>query len=101
VREEEERLEAKLEWCSKIFDLMEKRVELLTQREEMLADAADPSRLTAKGNRDVGRLLREEKLRAKVNKDLPKMNKRCVATTACASNAYPEAPCRVPAMLPP
>eukprot|EP00966_Prymnesium_polylepis_P256147 5916885-Prymnesium_polylepis.1 len=54
---------------------MAKRSETLAQRTEMLAAAADPSRLTDRAKRDPGRLLREEKLRNAIEKALPNWNK--------------------------
>lgn len=80
VEEEERRLKAKLESSvlgkslADVLGLMAKREGILSERAEMLAAKDDPSRLTSR--RDPGRLLREEKLRNKVEKDLPKMNKR-------------------------
>ena len=53
---------------------MERRGEILAQRAEMIANQKDPSRLLNK--RDGGRLLREEKLRMAVEKELPFLNKK-------------------------
>lgn len=48
--------------------------ELLDEMQQLEANANDPSRLTAKGQRrDPGRLLREEKTRKRVAKDKPKV----------------------------
>ncbi|KAL1526482.1 hypothetical protein AB1Y20_015192 [Prymnesium parvum] len=90
VEEEEHRLQVRLKECEKMLQLMSKREEILAQRAEMIAAAADPSRLTDRGKRDPGRLLREEKLRVKVEKDLPKMNKRLRELSAEWSAAHPD-----------
>ena len=68
--------------------LMKKRVDTLAERTEMLEAAADPSRLTARGKYNPGQLLREEKLRNKIEKGLPKWNKelRDMAAEWCAAH---------------
>ncbi|KAL7004320.1 Microtubule bundling protein [Cystobasidiomycetes sp. EMM_F5] len=54
--------------------------ELLDEMQQLEANANDPSRLTAKGQRrDPGRLLREEKTRKRVAKDKPKVEQELLA----------------------
>ena len=74
VEEEERRLKTKLDSCTEAISKMERRAEILEQRDEMIANQKDPSRLLNK--RDGGRLLREEKLRKAVEKELPFLNKK-------------------------
>jgi hypothetical protein len=56
VEAEEKRLKAKLEGCTEMITKMERRAEILAQRDEMLEQQKDPSRLLNK--RDGGRLVR-------------------------------------------
>lgn len=50
----------------KYFDISE-------EEKELAAAASDQSRLLGRGQRDPGRLLREEKMRKRVNKEKPRV----------------------------
>eukprot|EP01117_Protostelium_nocturnum_P012891 TRINITY_DN476_c1_g1_i1.p1 TRINITY_DN476_c1_g1~~TRINITY_DN476_c1_g1_i1.p1 ORF type:complete len:703 (+),score=314.31 TRINITY_DN476_c1_g1_i1:89-2110(+) len=68
-------LEEKAEKMRPILSLIQKREDLLKEKEEFLAISSDPARLLSK-KRDPGRLLREEKMRKVIEKELPKMEKK-------------------------
>lgn len=71
------RLEALKEQRAPILQLVDKHRELLAEREALSASSQDASRLMARGNkgerRDPGKLLREEKMRKRIAKELPKL----------------------------
>lgn len=71
------RLEALKEQRAPTLQLIEKHRSLIKDREDLAASSQDASRLLAKGTkgekRDPTRLLREEKMRKRIAKDLPKV----------------------------
>ncbi|KAL8837510.1 MAG: hypothetical protein Q9170_002503 [Blastenia crenularia] len=71
------RLEALKEQRAPTLQLIEKHKSLVKDREDLAASSQDASRLLAKGTkgekRDPTRLLREEKMRKRIAKDLPKV----------------------------
>lgn len=71
---EKARLQAEQNSKTEVLERMEKYFALLSQMAELQASANDPARLTGKGQRgDPGRLLREEKIRKRVQKEKPKL----------------------------
>ncbi|KAL8900693.1 MAG: hypothetical protein Q9192_000943 [Flavoplaca navasiana] len=72
-----ERLEALKEQRAPTLQLIDKHKSLIKDREDLSASSQDASRLLAKGTkgekRDPTRLLREEKMRKRIAKDLPKV----------------------------
>ena len=67
-------LERLLEERGPILSLIERHRSLLDDREQLSISSNDASRLTARGGaRDPTRLLREEKMRKRIAKDLPKV----------------------------
>ena len=65
---EERRMKAPLlASIKKYFDICE-------EEKELAAAASDQSRLTGRGPRDPGRLLREEKMRKRVQKEKPRVS---------------------------
>lgn len=71
------RLEALKEQRAPILAYVDRHRALIQEREDLEASAKDASRLMAKGQkgekRDPGKLLREEKMRKRIAKDLPKI----------------------------
>jgi len=71
------RLEALKEQRAPTLQLIEKHRSLINDRDELAASSQDASRLMARGTkgekRDPTRLLREEKMRKRISKDLPKI----------------------------
>jgi protein regulator of cytokinesis 1 len=68
-----ERLENLWDERAPIISLVEKHMELMSEKEELAASAQDSSRLLSRGPRDPTRLLREEKTRKRLAKELPKI----------------------------
>ncbi|KAL8813050.1 MAG: hypothetical protein Q9200_000572 [Gallowayella weberi] len=72
-----ERLETLKEQRAPTLQLIDKHKSLIKDREDLAASSQDASRLLAKGTkgekRDPTRLLREEKMRKRITKDLPKV----------------------------
>ncbi|EKG15638.1 Microtubule-associated protein MAP65/ASE1-type [Macrophomina phaseolina MS6] len=72
-----DRLEALREQRAPILALLDKHKSLLQDRDELNASAQDASRLMGRGQkgerRDPGKLLREEKMRKRIAKELPKV----------------------------
>ncbi|KAF4308575.1 Microtubule-associated protein MAP65/ASE1-type [Botryosphaeria dothidea] len=72
-----DRLEALREQRAPILALIDKHKTLLNERDELNASAQDASRLMGRGQkgerRDPGKLLREEKMRKRIAKELPKV----------------------------
>ncbi|KAL8768934.1 MAG: hypothetical protein Q9209_004989 [Squamulea sp. 1 TL-2023] len=72
-----ERLEVLKEQRAPTLQLIDKHKSLIKDREDLAASSQDASRLLAKGTkgekRDPTRLLREEKMRKRITKDLPKV----------------------------
>lgn len=52
---------------------IKKYFEICEEEKELAAAASDQSRLTGRGPRDPGRLLREEKMRKRVSKEKPRV----------------------------
>ncbi|KAL4871067.1 hypothetical protein BDV12DRAFT_164698 [Aspergillus spectabilis] len=71
------RLEALKEQRAPTLQLIDRHRSLLAEREALTASSQDASRLMARGNkgerRDPGKLLREEKMRKRIAKELPKV----------------------------
>ncbi|KAI9368083.1 microtubule associated protein-domain-containing protein [Aspergillus egyptiacus] len=71
------RLEALKEQRAPILQLIDKHRSLLDEREALAVSSQDASRLMARGatgqRRDPGKLLREEKMRKRIAKELPKV----------------------------
>lgn len=71
------RLETLKEQRAPTLEMIEKHRGLLADREALSSSAQDASRLMARGNkgerRDPGKLLREEKMRKRIAKELPKV----------------------------
>ncbi|KAK5997597.1 Anaphase spindle elongation 1-like protein [Cladobotryum mycophilum] len=72
-----ERLEALREQRAPILTLVDKHKGLIKDRDELIASSQDSSRLMLRGQkgekRDPGKLLREEKMRKRIAKELPKV----------------------------
>ena len=71
------RLEALKEQRAPTLELIDRHRSLLAERESLSVSSQDASRLMARGNkgerRDPGKLLREEKMRKRIAKELPKV----------------------------
>ncbi|QGA14629.1 hypothetical protein EYB26_002285 [Talaromyces marneffei] len=71
------RLEAIREQRAPTLDLVTRHKTLMEERDALAASSQDASRLMARGNkgekRDPGKLLREEKMRKRIAKELPKL----------------------------
>ncbi|RFU79566.1 microtubule-associated, map65 ase1-type [Trichoderma arundinaceum] len=71
------RLEALREERAPTLDLVDKHKGLIKDRDELIASSQDASRLMLRGQkgekRDPGKLLREEKMRKRIAKELPKV----------------------------
>ncbi|KAL5332354.1 microtubule associated protein-domain-containing protein [Aspergillus crustosus] len=71
------RLETLKEQRAPTLQLIDRHRSLLAEREALAASSQDASRLMARGNkgerRDPGKLLREEKMRKRITKELPKI----------------------------
>lgn len=71
------RLQAIKEQRAPVLELIGKHKALVQDRETLNASSQDASRLMARGNkgekRDPGKLLREEKMRKRISKELPKV----------------------------
>lgn len=71
------RLEALKEQRAPALELIDRHRTLVTERDSLATSSQDASRLTARGNkgerRDPTRLLREEKMRKRIAKELPKV----------------------------
>ncbi|CAL5873306.1 uncharacterized protein PFLUO_LOCUS7577 [Penicillium psychrofluorescens] len=71
------RLEALKEQRAPTLELIDKHRGLLADRDSLASSSQDASRLMGRGNkgekRDPGKLLREEKMRKRIAKDLPKL----------------------------
>lgn len=71
------RLEAIKEQRAPTLDLITRHKTLIEERDALAASSQDASRLMARGNkgekRDPGKLLREEKMRKRIAKELPKL----------------------------
>ncbi|ORZ15019.1 microtubule associated protein-domain-containing protein [Absidia repens] len=67
-----ERLKHMVEDQKYILDKVERHMKLLQEIQDFESNTNDPKRLFGKGQRDPGRLLREEKFRKRISKELPK-----------------------------
>ncbi|KAI8341450.1 microtubule associated protein-domain-containing protein [Chlamydoabsidia padenii] len=67
-----ERLKHMVEDRKYILDKVERHMKLLQEVQDFKASTNDPKRLFGKGQRDPGRLLREEKFRKRMSRELPK-----------------------------
>lgn len=71
------RLETLKEERAPLLDLVDKHKALIKDRDELIASSQDASRLMLRGQkgekRDPGKLLREEKMRKRIAKELPKV----------------------------
>jgi protein regulator of cytokinesis 1 len=76
------RLEALKEQRLPILQKIDRHRELIKERNELAQSSQDASRLMARGQkgekRDPGKLLREEKMRKRIAKDLPKVEAVCI-----------------------
>ena len=72
-----QRLESLREQRAPVLQLIDRHRDLLAEKEALNASSQDASRLMARGNkgekRDPGKLLREEKMRKRIAKELPKV----------------------------
>lgn len=69
------RLQLEVEDSKYILERIEKHMKLKNEVQEFEATTRDPNRLFGKGQRDPGRLLREEKFRKRISRELPKVTK--------------------------
>jgi protein regulator of cytokinesis 1 len=78
------RLEALREQRAPTLDLIDRHRNLIEERDTLNASSQDASRLMARGNkgerRDPGKLLREEKMRKRIAKELPKVEAELIKT---------------------
>ncbi|KAL9015705.1 MAG: hypothetical protein Q9185_006916 [Variospora sp. 1 TL-2023] len=86
------RLEALKEQRLPTLQLIDKHKSLIKDREDLAASSQDASRLLTKGvkgeKRDPTRLLREEKMRKRISKDLPKVEVELKKTLERWENDY-------------
>ncbi|ETV95624.1 hypothetical protein H310_11052 [Aphanomyces invadans] len=76
IHEDElKRLDAQATARKALLKYIEKREEIIDDRSQYEASLKGPTRLIGRQTRDTGRLLREEKLQAKIKHDLPKLTK--------------------------
>jgi protein regulator of cytokinesis 1 len=84
------RLEALKEQRLPILQKIDRHRELIKERNDLAQSSQDASRLMARGQkgekRDPGKLLREEKMRKRITKDLPKVEAVCPDLTAYCDN---------------
>ncbi|KAG2204114.1 hypothetical protein INT47_011597 [Mucor saturninus] len=69
------KLQLQVEDSAYILERIQKHMKLKSEVEEFEATTRDPNRLFSKGQRDPGRLLREEKFRKRISRELPKVTK--------------------------
>ena len=55
------------------LSLVKRHVDLIAEKHHLEEVSKDPSRLTQRGAQAAGRLLQEERIRKKLNKELPKV----------------------------
>jgi len=68
------RLEIIYEECKPVLTLINKHRELMEDKEQLALLVQDSSRLMSRGPRDPTRLLREEKMRKRIAKELPRVD---------------------------
>lgn len=74
IHEEEiKRLKEERRGKAPLLAAIKKYFEICEEEKELIASAADQTRLTGRGPRDPGRLLREEKMRKRVTKEKPRV----------------------------
>ncbi|CAO3632622.1 unnamed protein product [Cunninghamella echinulata] len=73
-----ERLKHLVEDRKYILDKVERHMKLLQEIQDFESSTNDPKRLFSKGQRDPGRLLREEKFRKRIARELPKSKRELV-----------------------
>lgn len=76
ARHEEEikRLKEEKRTKAPLLAMVKKHREIMEEERELAAAASDQTRLTGRGPRDPGRLLREEKMRKRVQKEKPRVS---------------------------
>ncbi|GJJ12968.1 hypothetical protein Clacol_007215 [Clathrus columnatus] len=67
---------------------LKKYFEICEEEKELATAAADQSRLLGRGPRDPGRLLREEKMRKRVTKEKPRLEKELFLAIPAWENEY-------------
>ncbi|KAF2809238.1 uncharacterized protein BDZ99DRAFT_389705 [Mytilinidion resinicola] len=86
------RLEALREQRLPTLEMIDRHRELVKEREDLQASSQDASRLMARGQkgekRDPGKLLREEKMRKRIAKELPKVEAELRKTLENWENEY-------------
>jgi protein regulator of cytokinesis 1 len=86
------RLETLKEQRAPILAVIEKHRSIINDREELEKSSHDASRLTSKGQkgekRDPGKLLREEKMRKRITKELPKVEAELRKTLEAWEDEY-------------
>jgi Ase1/PRC1/MAP65 family protein len=86
------RLEAVREQRAPLLALVEHHKKLVRERDELAASSQDASRLMMRGQkgekRDPGKLLREEKMRKRIAKELPKVSSELRKTLARWEEEY-------------
>jgi Ase1/PRC1/MAP65 family protein len=70
---EVKRLEGLVNSRQTALTLVKKHMDLMAEKQHLEETSKDPSRLTQRGAQAAGRLLQEEKIRKKLNKELPKV----------------------------
>ncbi|KAJ3509210.1 hypothetical protein NLJ89_g5340 [Agrocybe chaxingu] len=63
-----------------LLSSVKKYFEICNEEKELAAAASDQSRLTGRGPRDPGRLLREEKMRKRVSKEKPRLEQELLVS---------------------
>ena len=76
------RLRARYQQMEPMLGMIVNHVTLLRQIVDFVAEASDKDRLTSRARRDPGRLLREEKFRNNMARDVPKVRRRARWTMA-------------------
>ncbi|KAI7862550.1 microtubule associated protein-domain-containing protein [Spinellus fusiger] len=75
LEDEIARLQLLVENRKHILEKVEQHINMLQEMKDFENTTNDPSRLFGKGQRDPGRLLREEKFRKRVQRELPKLER--------------------------
>jgi Ase1/PRC1/MAP65 family protein len=70
---EVKRLEALVDSREHALSLVKRHTDLMAEKQHLEEASKDPSRLTQRGAQAAGRLLQEEKIRKRLNKELPKV----------------------------
>ncbi|KAK0199795.1 microtubule associated protein [Desarmillaria ectypa] len=81
IHEEEiKRLKEEKRMKAPLLASIKKYFEICEEEKELAAAASDQSRLFGRGARDPGRLLREEKMRKRVSKEKPRLERDLIAS---------------------